>query len=109
MYPYLYHTTDPANWDGIRRHGLLSTSRILSLYGKSDAERDAFVRRRRQECEYLVHSDLGVAVITDNKPLIESKLAACLVNGITPADWCAKLNDRVFFWPDEGSLHTLLN
>jgi hypothetical protein len=109
IHPRLYHTTDAANLEGILRHGLLSTSRILDLFGRSVAERDAFVRQRRRDRVRLEHPDGDVAVITDNSPLHEGNLARCLDDGLTPPDWCAKLNERVFFWVDEASLHRLLH
>jgi hypothetical protein len=109
MHPRLYHATDAANLDGILRHGLLSTSRILNLCGAPDEERAAFTRQRRRDRVTLEHPDGGVAVITDNSPLHEGNLARCLDDGLSVEDWCTKLNERVFFWVDERSLHRLLN
>lgn len=111
-HPYLYHTTDPENWRGILIHGLLSTNCLLSLFGKSDADREDFIQKRRATSEYLQHSVLGIAfgtaVITDNIPLDDGKLAACLDDDLVPAQWYKKLNQRVFFWANEKNLHTLL-
>jgi len=108
-HPFLYHVTDPANLEGILRYGLLSTSHILSLHGWSEAEHDAFVRSRRSESKVLQLQGSGQAVITDNLPLLEGPLARCLDDGLTPADWCAKLNERVFFFVREADLDGLLN
>ena len=109
MHLRLYHATDAANLDGILRHGLLSTSRILNLCGAPDEERAAFTRQRRRDRVTLEHPDGGVAMITDNSPLHEGNLARCLDDGLSVEDWCTKLNERVFFWVDERSLHRLLN
>lgn len=109
LHPRLYHTTDAANLDGILRHGLRSTSQLLDLFGWSRAEREAFVRQRRPDRVRLERPDDGVAVVTDNRPLHDASLASCLDDGLTPADWCAKLNERVFFWVDARSLHRLLH
>ena len=109
LHPRLYHTTDAANLDGILRHGLLATHGILDLFGVPPAERETFVRQRRPDRVRLERPDGGVAVITDNGPLHMASLASCLDDGLTPADWCAKLNERVFFWVDERSLHRLVN
>jgi hypothetical protein len=38
-HPRLYHVTEPSNWKGIQKHGLLSTSRILSLFEVPAARR----------------------------------------------------------------------
>lgn len=105
---YLYHTTDPENWRGILNHGLLSTNCLLNLFGKSDADREKFIQRRREKSEYLWRADLGTAVITDNIPMHDGKLANCLDDGLVPSQWYKKLNQRVFFWTNEKNLHTLL-
>jgi hypothetical protein len=109
LHPRLYHTTDAANLDGILRYGLLSTRRLLDLAGLSPAEREAFVRQRRPGFVRLKQPGDGVAVIMDNLPLLEGPLARCLDDGLTPADWCAKLNERVFFFVNEADLDGLLN
>jgi hypothetical protein len=109
LHPHLYHATDPTNLEGICKHGLLSTRSILSLFDWSGADCDAYVRRRRTESERVTHTQFGAAMITDNKPLIPSKLEPYLDDNLTLADWCEKLNERVFFWPDEEKLRKLLN
>ena len=32
-YPKLYHVTSEGSWQGIQRHGLLSTKALLDLFG----------------------------------------------------------------------------
>jgi hypothetical protein len=99
QHPLLYHVTDPHNWDGIRKHGLLSTSSLLSLFEVSDDARVAVERQRRPESVPLPpHPVHGEAFINDNNPLIEKALMSCLDDGLAPADWYAMLNRRVFFW-----------
>ena len=100
-HPLLYHVTDPRNWEGILKHGLMPTSRILSLREVSDEDRDCINQRRWRESVPLTHPIHGDAVITDHKPLSETKLWNCLDDGLTPADWLALLDERVFFWVDE--------
>jgi hypothetical protein len=109
LHPFLYHATDPVNLDGILNHGLLSTRCVLSLHGFSDSKRDAFVRRRRPESESITRGQHVAAVITDNKPLVESKLKSRLNDNLTLEDWCEKLNERVFFFPHEQGLQAFLN
>jgi hypothetical protein len=46
-------------------------------------------------------------VLNDNSPLSETKLASCLDDGLSPADWLGMLNERVFFWADEAGLSRL--
>ena len=109
IHPRLYHVTSPTALPVIRRHGLLSTDRLLTLFGVSDAERAAIARQRRPESRMLTHPVHGEAIITDNRPLSETKLAACLDDRLTPGDWLEILSQRVFFWSDQQSLDTLLN
>jgi uncharacterized protein DUF7002 len=108
LHPRLYHLTAPAALPGILRHGLLPTSGLLSLFGVTGAERHAIERRRRPASVRLAHPEHDEAVITDNLPLSEAALEACLDDGLAPAAWLALLNGRVFFWPDEQSLARLL-
>jgi hypothetical protein len=109
MHPRLYHVTSPEAWPGIRRHGLLPTSSLLRLFEIPEVERLAIERRRRPESVLLTHPIHGEATITDNYPLHERKLAACLDDGLTPADWLEVLNQRVFFWSDVQSVDDLLH
>lgn len=107
-HPRLYHVADPGALPGILRHGLLPTSALLSLFEVPAAERPAIERRRRPASVPLRHPAHGTAVITDNLPLSEAALEACLDDRLAPADWLGILNGRVFFWPDEESLGRLL-
>jgi hypothetical protein len=107
-HPRLYHVTDPGALEGILRHGLLPTSGLLSLFEVPEADRHLIERRRRPASVRLTHPAHGEAVITDNLPLSETALEACLDDGLAPGDWLAILNERVFFWPDEHSLARLL-
>lgn len=103
-HPYLYHLTDPENLPGILRHGLLPTSRLLSLFDMPKAERLQIERKRRPASIAISHAVHGKAVITDNLPLSEKALASCLDDGLTPQDWLLLLNARVFFWPNKENL-----
>jgi hypothetical protein len=107
-HPRLYHVTDPTNWDGIQKHGLLSTSHLLALFEIPNADHAAITRRRRPESVRLTHPVHGEAIITDNVPLSETKLRQCLEDGLAPSDWYAMLNERVFFWVDKKPLNKFL-
>jgi hypothetical protein len=109
LHPRLYHVTSPGALPGILRHGLLPTSCLLALFEVVGAEQTRITRQRRSESKPITHPVHGVAIITDNIPLNEAKLAACLDDGLTPVDWLEILNQRVFFWPDERSLDDLLD
>ncbi len=38
-YPKLYHMAECGSWPSIKRHGLLTTSALIQLFGVGDAER----------------------------------------------------------------------
>lgn len=107
LYPRLFHMAEANAWDGIVRHGLLSTAALLDLYEVKDPTRSELLTRRRAEGVTLRHPMHGSAVIRDNKPLSESKLAAALTD-MTTGEWLALLNSRVFFFLQEQRLNRLL-
>lgn len=109
LHPHLYHVTDPSALDGIRRHGLLSTSNLLTLFEVQEPARALIERVRRSGSLTLVHPEHGYATIADNAPLNEQKLAKCLDDGLVVADWLRKLNERVFFWSNKRRLDSFLN
>ena len=107
--PTLYHMAERGSWPSIQRHGLLSTSALLDLYGMGGAERAAIEGRRRPEGVTVRHPALRPAVIRDNKPMDDAGLRMCLLDGLTPEDWYRCLNGRVFFWLTRERLLRLLN
>lgn len=105
--PTLFHMAEAGAWPTIRRHGLLSPAAALDLFGIGGAAREAALRRR-PESIVLERADLGRIVLRDQKPLSDKALARCLRDGLTPADWHARLNGRVFFWLSRKRVLTLL-
>jgi Family of unknown function (DUF7002) len=105
-HPQLFHVASAASWPSIQKHGLLSTARLLDLYGVGTQERDHLLRQKREESTYLSRPGVGVAVIRDQKPLKfirqkihpDSSLEAFL----------EALSSRVFFAPSEDRLKRLL-
>jgi len=106
-HPRLYHLTTPGAWEVIRQHGLLSTEELLRRTGLPEAEVQSRIRRRRQAREVLDATPFGRVVLNDNKPIQLGKLAHCLEDGLTPEDWLAELNRRVFFWVKEARMKGL--
>jgi hypothetical protein len=106
-YPQMFHMAEVGSWASIRRHGLLSTSALLDLFEVPLKDRIAIETRRRPESVTLKHPVYGRAVIRDQKPLSEQRLAKCLSGGITVSQWLRLLNRRVFFWLEESRLDTL--
>ena len=99
--------TEPGAWDHIRHHGLLSTETLLRRAGLTEVEVATRIRRLRPAPEAFDSTPLWRIVLNDNSPLNERKLAACLDDGLAPADWLTMLNQRVFFWVDERRCHGL--
>ncbi|MGD1952881.1 MAG: hypothetical protein ACFB14_25035 [Leptolyngbyaceae cyanobacterium] len=109
LHPYLFHVTTPGAWASICQHGLLSTKRLLALFEVDQALRQRLQTSRRAAAVSLYHEQYGNVVLNDNLPLSEKALLHCLDDGLTPGQWLEILNERVFFWPDEAGLASMLN
>jgi len=107
VYPLLYHMADANSWLSICKHGLLSTSALLDLFEIKSAERRRIETERRPESVEIRNRKYGCAVVRDQKPLIESKLAKTLA-GCTVSEFHRLLNKHVFFWLTKERLQTLL-
>jgi hypothetical protein len=107
-HPRLFHLADPECLDGIQRYGLQSTVTLLTRFGVTGQERLRLELDRRPSSVRLVDPSNGVAVLNDNKPLSKVALSKCLDDGLTPENWIALLNKRVFFWPNSRELRTLV-
>jgi hypothetical protein len=96
----IYHLAEAANWRSIRRSGLLSTKALLDAADVRGKERE------RIECgQRLEHMELRNGVqVRDQKPMPAKALNQCLV-GMTPAEWYALINSKVFFWLDVDRLN----
>lgn len=106
-YPRLYHVAEADSWPSISKHGLLSTSGLLDLYGVNGQERELIESCRRPESVVISHPTHGRAVVRDQKPMHESVLRKCLVD-CTPRQWYRFLNRKVFFWLTEKRAAALL-
>ena len=108
-FPRLFHMAEAEAWPSIQRHGLLSTAALLDLYEIRGPARERIERRRRGDFLPVEHPVHGRALIRDQKPLTDETLAPVLRDGLTPSDWYALLNARVFFWVEEERLRKLLH
>jgi hypothetical protein len=100
---YIYHLADAGNWPSIQQYGLLSASALLDMAGIQGKEREQIERRQRTEAITLAN---GV-MIRDQAPMPPTALERCLI-GMTPSEWYALLNARVFFWLDRDRLNRML-
>ncbi|MEO0767741.1 MAG: hypothetical protein AAFY75_17170 [Pseudomonadota bacterium] len=79
---------------GIHRHGLLTAQEAADRAGQP------LPATPRPTALNITLPDSTPVWITDNKPLSFKKLAPVLDDNLSPQDWFAMLNTRVFFWPD---------
>lgn len=98
--PRLFHLTDRAAWPMIERHGLLTTDTIVRRFVADAAEATRLRTERRTDVVTVHDGSDGRVTINDNLPLHFGPLAPRLDDGLTPPEWLAMLNGRVFFWPD---------
>jgi hypothetical protein len=95
---HFYHLAEPANWPSIRRHGLLSTERLLDLAKAPENEREAILSQHRPESIVLSN---GV-IIRDQKPMPPHLIARALPRNVTPCQWYRFLNRFVFLWSNRA-------
>jgi hypothetical protein len=85
----------------IRRHGLLSTERLVRRAVRSKAQRDAILGTHRADA-LILHD--GV-YIRDQRPMPPGLLKPALCDDMTPSDWYRFLNGFVFLWANEDRLN----
>lgn len=106
-YPVLWHLAHADSWTSIVDHGLLSTQEIVRRWEVPAEVAARLLEQRRPEPVVLDHLDLGRAVLRDQKPLSEERLAPALTDGLSVAEWLRLLNSMVFFFPTEKALSGL--
>ncbi len=84
----------------IRRHGLLSTERLMRLALPEAAELQSALGQHRPTNLIL---STGV-IIRDQSPMPPRSLASTLPRGMTPPDWYRFLNGFVFLWANQERL-----
>jgi hypothetical protein len=108
QYPRIWHMAMDGSWPSIQVHGLLSTSALLDLYGYAGHKRLALEARRRPESVAISAEGLPGAIIRDQKPMSDSALKKCLLDGTSPEEWYRLLNSKTFFWLSQARLQRLL-
>lgn len=93
---YFYHWAEPSNLASIRRHGLLSTERLVAFSNLPNPKRKKILSQHRPN-QLLLPS--GV-IIRDQTPMPPDLLAKSLPKGISTSDWYRFLNRFVFLWAD---------
>lgn len=108
VYPRLWHMAMDDSWPSIEKHGLLSTSALLDLYGYTGEKRNLIEARHRPQSIPIEAKGLPGAIIRDQKPMSDSALKKCLLDGLAPVDWYRTLNKKCFFWLSRKRLQGLL-
>lgn len=107
-YPRVYHMANAGTWESIRRHGLLSTTALLDLYGINGADRYRIESCHRPDSIEIRHPQHGTVVIRDQAPMRRSQLEKCL-DGMSCREWYELLNRKAFLWATEARVQTLLS
>jgi Family of unknown function (DUF7002) len=90
---------------GVR--GRRRTEALLDRFEVAEPQRTELLTRRRAVSVTISHPEHGTAVVRDNIPLSESKLAAALTD-MTVEQWLRLLNSKVFFWLQRERVNRLL-
>lgn len=107
-YPRVWHMAMDGSWPSIKKHGLLSTSAMLDLYGYTGDKRHALEAEHRPDSIPIEAEGLPGAIVRDQKPMSDSVLEKCLLDGLAPEDWYRTLNKKCFFWLSRARLRRLL-
>ena len=94
----VFHLLDERNWPSVQKQGLLSAQRLLENSKEDSTE---LLRAHRPAAVRLSSG----AWLRDQRPMPPAVLARYLADGVTPADWFALLNSKVFFWIDPERLN----
>ncbi|WP_234580940.1 hypothetical protein [Micromonospora sp. MH99] len=104
-HPQVFHTMSATAWPSVQRHGLLSTQRLIDLFGLDAGERDRLLSAPRRQSTVLRAPGLAPAVIRDQKPM---KFVAEKIDPHSSlTEYLAAINSRVFFWASAERLDRL--
>lgn len=86
----------------------MTASDLVALFEVPAGEAAALLSRRRPKAITLTHATHGEVTLGDNIPLNEKRLAACLDDSMTPAEWLMLLNTRTFFFTNRRDAQPFL-
>lgn len=99
---------EEGSWEAIRSRGLWCTRSLLEDYKVSKSDYAKLYSERRPSCVELKLAGLPNAVVRDQLPMTDAKLANCLQDGLTPSEWYEILNSKTFFWLSRSRIWSLL-
>lgn len=94
-FPQLYHVSLCKRPSDILDNGFSSAAELIRRFGCADSE-SPLCSQRKQPVE--IAAPWGSVTLNDQKPLPRAGLLRCL-EGLSPEDWYAELNERIFFFP----------
>lgn len=110
LYPHVFHMAELGSWEGIRRHGLLSTEALADLFELDGASRRSLLSRHRSDAVALEDEELGTVLVRDQIPMSDKGLRRALEDSqLAPEDWYRILNRKVFFWVSRERVGRLLD
>jgi hypothetical protein len=98
-YPRVFHVSLCPRSSTIKSAGLFSAAGLLACSALSSEEREHILFSQRKTT-LILQTDFGETVLNDQFPLPAKALLRCL-NGISPQDWYAEMNERIFFFLNE--------
>lgn len=104
-HPRVFHTMSATAWPSVQRHGLLSTRRLIDLFGLDAAARDRLLNSPRKQSTTLRAPGLPPAVIRDQKPM--KFIAEKIDSNSSLTEYLTAINSRVFFWASAERLDRL--
>lgn len=104
-HPRVFHTMSATAWPSVQLHGLLSTQRLINLFGLDTAQRDRLLSAPRKQSTVLRAPGLPPAVIRDQKPM--KFIAEKIDPRSSLVEYLAAINSRVFFWASPERLDRL--
>jgi hypothetical protein len=104
-HPRVFHTMSATAWPSVRRHGLLSTRRLVDLFGLDAVERDRLLGAPRKQSTVLRAPGLPPAVIRDQEPM--KFVAEKIDPDSSLTAYLDAINSRVFFWASPQRLDRL--
>jgi hypothetical protein len=104
-HPRVFHTMSATAWPSVQQHGLLSTRKLIDLFGLDAADRDRLLSAPRRQSTVLRAPGLPPAVIRDQKPM--KFIAEKIDPDSSLTEYLAAINSRVFFWASAERLDRL--
>ena len=96
-------------WEQITKHGFRTAEQLILEADLTEEERQALLSTPRRESVRLsVHGES--VILRDQSPLFARRdLKSILGDGVAVSEWIHLLNQRVYFFTDETSMHRLLD